>query len=157
MHHKSSLGTLLSLILIMFVPAATAQDSLNIDAYKGQLVYLDFWASWCGPCRQSFPWMMQMHEKYHNDGLTIIAVNLDEDVQMRDAFLKDFDTQFKTISDAEGLLAQKYELLGMPYSILFDRNGKIVKRHHGFRKSEIEDYENEIIKYLKMEGNNEKN
>lgn len=147
----SRLVTFLSLLLVMSIQTVKAQNSFSIKKYKGQLVYLDFWASWCGPCRQSFPWMIEMNQKYKNSGLTIVAVNLDEESQLRDNFLKDFDIKFETLSDPKGLLAEHYELLGMPYTILFDKNGNIVERHHGFVKSKTETYENEIKNYLKME------
>lgn len=120
--------------------------------YQGQVVYLDFWASWCKPCRRSFPWMSDMQAKYADKGLKIIAVNLDADKALADAFLKESPANFTIAFDPEGKVAEQYQLLGMPSSYLIDRNGVIRKAHQGFFVKKQAAYEQEIKDLLAEQG-----
>ena len=123
-------------------------EELDLDQYRGQVVYVDFWASWCIPCKKSFPWMNEMHKKYKDQGLKIIAVNVDEESTDADKFLAGTPAEFEILRDPEGILAKQYKLVGMPTSLLFDTQGKLVSRHVGFKKSKIESYEAEFKKLL---------
>jgi thiol-disulfide isomerase/thioredoxin len=123
-------------------------EELNLDQYSGQVVYVDFWASWCIPCKKSFPWMNEMHQKYKDQGLKIIAINVDEESADADKFLADTPAEFTILRDPEGKLAKQYKLVGMPTSLLFDTQGKLVSRHVGFKKSKIQSYEVEFKKSL---------
>ena len=117
---------------------------LDLSQYKGKVVYLDFWASWCKPCRQSFPWMNAMQAKYSADGLVVVSVNLDEQRADADKFLKQVPADFTIVFDPEGKLAEQYQLIGMPTSFLIGRDGQVVKRHSGFFDSSPAEYEAEI-------------
>ena len=119
-------------------------SSFDIGHYKGKVVYLDFWASWCVPCRKSFPWMNQLREKYSADDLVIIAVNLDKKKVLANEFLKENPAAFNIIYDAKGIIAKKFQIKGMPSSVIFDRNGKPVIAHTGFFVKKINKYEQEI-------------
>jgi len=123
-------------------------EELNLDQYRGQVVYVDFWASWCIPCKKSFPWMNEMHQKYKDQGLKIIAINVDEESADADKFLADTPAEFAILRDPDGKLAKQYKLVGMPTSLLFDTQGKLVSRHVGFKKSKIKSYEAEFKKLL---------
>ncbi len=138
----------LFLMFASFGVSATQAEELNLEQYRDQVVYVDFWASWCIPCKKSFPWMNKMHEKYKDQGLKIIAVNVDENSADADEFLADTPAKFTILRDPEGELAGQYELVGMPTSLLFDTEGKLVSRHVGFKKSEIESYEADFKKLL---------
>jgi len=127
--------------------AATAADSDGfdgVDAYRGRVVYLDFWASWCAPCRQSFPWMQAMHDAYAQQGLTIIAVNLDINRADAERFLQQYKPQFNVRYDSRGAAAERYRIPGMPTSILIDRHGVTRFSHVGFRPVDRTQYENEL-------------
>ena len=137
---------LFSAWMISSVRAETPQ--LNFEEHIGKVVYVDFWASWCIPCLQSFPWMQTMHDKYRKEGLVIIAVNLDHNRAKADAFLKKFKPTFTQIFDSEGKLAQEYKVVSMPYSFLVDRSGTPRFEHAGFFKSQINSYEKEIVDLL---------
>lgn len=104
----------------------------NLSSYRGKVVYLDFWASWCPPCRKSFPWMNEIQSRYRKQGLVIIAVNLDENRKLADAFLDEFKSDFTIAFDANGDVADKYQVIGMPSSYLIGRDGNIHESYVGF-------------------------
>ncbi len=124
---RSALFTLLCLVAL---PAWT--EPLDLSALAGRVVYLDFWASWCAPCRQSFPWMSAMQKAYQAQGLTVIAVNVDHDRADADHFLQQFRPQFQVWFDPQGNWAEKFKVSGMPTSIIIDRHGVARFTHIGF-------------------------
>jgi thiol-disulfide isomerase/thioredoxin len=125
---------------------AISNDQLpnKLSDLKGQVVYLDFWASWCKPCRKSFPWMNQMQNKYAGKGLQIIAINLDTEEALAKAFLDKVPAQIPIVYDPEGKIASDYQLLGMPSSYLIDKKGKIRFAHKGFFTRTQPLYEQEL-------------
>ena len=132
----------LSAVLILQAPTAMADSSLfDLNQYKGKVVYLDFWAAWCVPCKKSFPWMIEMQDKYQHMGLQIIAVNVNEDQAATENFLSQFEVNFEIIRDPDAVLAERYSIKGMPTSLLFDTNGKLVSKHTGFNAKKKIKYE----------------
>ncbi|MCC6710459.1 MAG: TlpA family protein disulfide reductase [Gammaproteobacteria bacterium] len=127
-------------------PAAPAcKLSLDKDAapaelaqYRGQVVYVDFWASWCGPCRQSFPFMNQMQSDFGDKGLTVVAVNLGEEASDAQSFLANPAASFKIAGGANQECAAAFHVEAMPSSYLIDRAGKVRYIHHGFRTGDAE-------------------
>ena len=132
---KRAATVLLLLVLTVQAapPGATADKLLDIQALRGHVVYMDFWASWCAPCRESFPWMNSMQAELVGDGLIIIAVNVDHERSDAEQFLRSHPAQFRIVYDPEGLLPEKFGVRGMPTSFLIDRNGHVQSRHEGFR------------------------
>lgn len=128
--------------------APTPAQALNLAQYQGKVVLLDFWASWCGPCRQSFPWLNQMQQKYRDQGLVIIAINEDEERADAMQFLQKYPAQFSLVFDPQGELASHYQLQGMPTSIFLDRTGQIRFSHAGLFTAKTQDYEHEIQQLL---------
>lgn len=124
--------------------AATALEQL-----RGQVVYLDFWASWCGPCRQSFPWMAELHRRHAPQGLAVVAVNLDSRMADAQAFLKSVPVPFKIVYDAQGKTPREYAIKAMPTSLLIGRDGRIRLIHAGFRSSDTAALEAAIAQALK--------
>ncbi|MES9990393.1 MAG: TlpA disulfide reductase family protein [Candidatus Thiodiazotropha sp.] len=124
-------------------------DRVTLKSYKGMVVLLDFWASWCEPCRASFPWMNRMQAKYSAQGLQVIAINLDKDPALAEAFLNKIRVEFAIAFDPEGKVASLYGLQGMPASFLIDQQGRIHSSHVGFFHAEKERREQEIRKLLK--------
>lgn len=120
----------------------------KLSALKGQVVYLDFWASWCKPCRKSFPWMNQMQQKYAGQGLQIIAINLDTEEALAKTFLEKVPAQIPIVYDPEGKIASDYQLIGMPSSYLIDKTGKIRFSHKGFFTRSEPLYEQELVLLL---------
>ena len=136
------------LLVSQFSSAEKWLDSFDAAQYKGKVVYVDFWASWCGPCRKSFPWLNNIEKKYKDKGLVVIGINLDSDFEMAKRFLEKTPAYFQLFSDPKGVLAEKYKLIGMPSSFVLDRNGEVRHRHVGFKKSNIEAYETSIVSLL---------
>ena len=120
----------------------------KLSDLKGQVVYIDFWASWCKPCRRSFPWMNQMQQKYADQGLKIIAINLDSEKALALEFLNKVPAHIPIIYDPQGNIASDYQLLGMPSSYLIDKEGKIRSSHKGFFTRNVALYEQEIVLLL---------
>jgi thiol-disulfide isomerase/thioredoxin len=94
--------------------AATDTSEFDLSSFRGQVVYLDFWASWCAPCRKSFPWMRGMQERYANRGFAVVAVNLDRDSKSAQEFLEKNAAPFRVIYDSKGTLAKAYKVAAMP-------------------------------------------
>lgn len=124
-------------------------EIISLSDFQGKVVYLDFWASWCGPCRHTLPWMQKMQAKYKSQGLEILAVNVDENKNDAKKMIDEIKPVFTVAFDPTGNVAEKYELPTMPSSILIGRNGKIVFLHSGFREGDGEELEAQIEKLLK--------
>jgi len=126
----------------------TTKAPVNLSALKGKVVYLDFWASWCTPCKKSFPWMKKIQAKYRDQGLVIIAANMDSNREKADAFIKQSSPNFTIAFDPDGKVAEQYQLVGMPSSYLIDKNGQLVGHHTGFREDDVENLEKQIRQLL---------
>lgn len=117
---------------------------------KGKVVIVDFWASWCGPCQESFPAMNALQKKYGDKGLVIIAVNVDENAADKDAFLKGNVASFTVVRDAKQKLVDKVEIGTMPSSFVLDKEGKVRFAHSGFHgETTKKEYEQQIESLLK--------
>ena len=142
-------SSLVLLALLLAAPIAAAVDAgapapafsgkplaggepVTLEALRGKVVYLDFWASWCGPCRQSLPWMEQLRRDFAAAGLEVVAVNVDETPADGIAFLKRHPVGYAVIGDAGGDIAELYDVRDMPSSYLIDRDGTVRLVHRGF-------------------------
>jgi thiol-disulfide isomerase/thioredoxin len=120
------------------------------DSTKAKVVLVDFWASWCEPCKQSFPVMEEFHKRYGDRGLLIIAVNVDENRPDMEAFLKKNTATFTIVRDTNQKLVEKAGIATMPSPFLIDRAGKVRFVHTGFHGTETKKkYEEEIESLLK--------
>ncbi len=121
---------------------------LDLENHLGKVVYLDFWASWCKPCKESFPWMNSLLSKYPADSFVIVTINLDAETDAMHRFLAKVQADFDIYHDTRGQLAEQFEIEGMPASYLIDKNGKVVKNHIGFFTKHTDQYEREIEELL---------
>ena len=110
------------------------QPSLDLE---NKVVYVDFWATWCPPCRRSFPWMKELSVKYREPGLRIVTVNLDERPTLAQKFLEDMGVSLPVVFDSSGTLARRYDLEVMPTSFIYGRDGSLRLRHEGFDPKDI--------------------
>lgn len=122
--------------------------NVALQQWQGEVVLVDFWASWCGPCRESFPWMNKMVEKYSDKGLKIVAINLDQEHEDATLFLKNNPALFEVAFDPEATTPEAWGVIGMPSSFVVGRDGSIIARHTGFQNENIADYESAIQKAL---------
>jgi len=131
-------------------PARAA--GLDLGAYRGKVVYLDFWASWCTPCRLSFPWMNGIQEARSRNGLVIIAVNVDHDRAAAQEFLRATNPEFKIVYDPDGAIAKQYNFKDMPTSVLIGRDGRMRYTHEGFLRNREQAYLADIDLLLNEKG-----
>lgn len=108
-------------------------DVVSLESLRGQVVYVDFWASWCGPCRRSFPWMNEMQRRYGGRGLAVVAINVDKNPADAARFLERNPAQFAVAYDQAGATPLAYAVRDMPSSYLVDSRGKVAEVEHGFR------------------------
>lgn len=119
--------------MLLFCGSAAHSVELDLSPYKGKVVYVDLWASWCPPCRASFPWMEEIHQDLGDQGLVVLAVNTGDEASDAARFLAKTQPSFTIITDPDGDIAEKLGAVGMPYSVIFDRNGERVSSHVGFK------------------------
>ncbi|TNC79394.1 MAG: redoxin [Oleiphilus sp.] len=110
----------------------------SLSDYRGKVVYLDFWASWCGPCRKSLPALDALQKEIGSQQFEVVAVNLDVTRQEALEFLKQYPVSYTVLRDGSGGISRKYDLVGLPSSVLIDRTGIIVSSFQGFHPSHIE-------------------
>ncbi len=123
--------------------------TVQLSQYRGKVVYVDFWVSWCQPCRKSFVWMNEMQSRYGDSGLKIIAINLNESKNDAIKFLKKIPASFEIAFDPKGKTAQTYQIKAMPSSFIIDRKGNIVQAHLGFHGDDTGRLEAEIRRMVK--------
>ena len=111
----------------------------SIQKNKGQVVYVDFWASWCIPCAHSFPFLNELHQEFKDKGLQIIGINMDENVEDAKAFLAKTPAQFTIMADTSAQCAKDFDVKAMPSSYLIDRKGIVHHVHQGFRSEDIKE------------------
>lgn len=131
-----------------------SNNKFDLSHYKGQFVYLDFWASWCGPCRASFPWMNTLQKDYQGMGLKIVSINLDVNREDAQEFLLEFPAKFDVIFDSAGNYAESFGLVGMPSSFFFDPEGKQLFSHVGFNQKDAPALREKIYAALNSEKSN---
>jgi thiol-disulfide isomerase/thioredoxin len=109
----------------------------GMEAFRGKVVYLDFWATWCPPCRKSMPALNQLRNELEPSGFEVVAINLDEKQDDAKQYLKKYPVNYPIIFDSTASCAKVYELKGMPTSYLIDRQGVIRDVHVGYRQGDI--------------------
>lgn len=119
-------------------------NTISLDDFKGQVVLINFWASWCGPCRQEMPLLEALHQRYAPLGFTMLGINVEEDSSLADGFLRDTPVTFPILYDRENLVSKTYDVIAMPTSIIVDRQGEIRYVHHGYKPGYENDYQDQV-------------
>lgn len=132
------------------LPKLDSTQNSSLSEYRGKVIYLDFWASWCSPCRTSFSLLEQFYQAKKDQGFTIIAINMDEDIEAVQRFLQLYPVSFEILRDIEAKSAETYEIKVMPTSFIIDKKGMIRHIHIGFAKSDMPDIE-KIVNQLLVE------
>ncbi|MGE5175957.1 MAG: TlpA family protein disulfide reductase [Hyphomicrobiales bacterium] len=124
----------------------TRNGTVSLDSLRGKVVLVDFWASWCGPCQHSFPWMSQIYQRFGAKGFRIVAIDLDKSRGPADDFLDQHPAPFTVAFDPDGRTAKAFRVWGMPTSFLIDSTGTILFSHSGFDPKHTADVEAAIQK-----------
>jgi len=138
----------IAIVLLCAATTVRAAPPPALEPIEGRVVWVDFWASWCVPCRRSFPWLNSIQRKYGPAGLQIIAVNLDKDRALADGFLAEVPAEFSLRFDPSAALAKEFGVQAMPSSYLIDASGNVLASHFGFKTAETADYERAIAAAL---------
>jgi cytochrome c biogenesis protein CcmG/thiol:disulfide interchange protein DsbE len=109
-----------------------ASQKVALSQWQGKVVYVDFWASWCGPCKRSFPKLEALRAKYKDKGFEVIAINMDENLEDANGFLSQFSVSFPIVRDASGAVAEQYKVKGMPSGYVIDQSGRVNYIAEGF-------------------------
>jgi len=126
------------------VALPTTSGTVELDSLRGKVVLVDFWASWCEPCRKSFPWMADIYRKYADQGFTIVAINVDKDREAAEDFLAKLPAPFVVAFDPTGATAEAFGVRAMPSSFLVGRDGTILGTHAGFDPRKATPWEESI-------------
>jgi thiol-disulfide isomerase/thioredoxin len=131
--------------------AGASGETIDLARLRGRVVYVDFWASWCAPCRRSFPWMNALLERYRGEGLVIVGVNVDKRRADADRFLRDVPASFAVVFDPEGVTPTAFDVKGMPSSYLVDRHGVVAMIEEGFHDEHKTDIDARIRALLSQQ------
>src|ERR1700735_2345131 len=145
----------LSLPLAAALPAsnvaagATAGAPVSLAGLKGQVVLINFWASWCGPCRQEMPVLDQLYRKYKPAGFTLLGVNVEPKSADALGFLKTTPVSFPILFDTQSKVSNLYEVAGMPSTVIVDRKGTVRYVHQGYKPGDESQYQDQIRSLLR--------
>ena len=115
-------------------------SNLKLSEHRGEVVLINFWASWCGPCRQEMPVLSELHNKYKDMGFTVLGVNVEEDSSEAHKLLKELPVSFPVLFDNDSVVSKEYDVVAMPSTVLVDRNGNMRFLHKGYKPGEEEIY-----------------
>ena len=123
-----------------FTLTSRAGQDVSLAQYKGQVVMLNFWASWCGPCRQEMPLLESIYKKYNKMGFTMIGVNVEPDSNAANQWLKATPVSFPILYDRDSKVSKLYDVAGMPSTVIIDRSGKLRVLHRGYKPGDENEY-----------------
>lgn len=149
---KSVLFRLTAVLMLVLPGSAGAKLPAGLGPVDGKVVWVDFWASWCAPCRRSFPWLNEMMSRYGDQGLQVIGVNVDKTRRQAESFLAETPARFDLRFDPAGALAEIFGVQAMPSSFLLDSEGNVIATHLGFRYEDADEYEAAIVEALEAAG-----
>jgi DsbE subfamily thiol:disulfide oxidoreductase len=123
--------------------------NIRLSDFRGKVVLLNFWASWCGPCRQEMPILDEIHNKYKSLGFTVLGVNLDAKSKKATNYLKDTPVTFPVLFDPKGDVSSQYGVQAMPSTVIIDRDGNVRFLHEGYKSGYEDDYRKQIKALLR--------
>jgi peroxiredoxin len=132
-----------------FALPSRSGDTISLDKLKGQVVMLNFWASWCGPCRQEMPLLDQMHKRYSSLGFTLLGVNVEANTKDAERWLAETPVSFPVVFDKDSKVSKAYDVSAMPSTVFIDRQGNVRYLHRGYKAGDEGEYLNQIRALLK--------
>jgi peroxiredoxin len=139
-------------------PASPAPDftlrtldgqNLRLGEQRGRVVLVNFWATWCGPCRQEMPHLNKLYDKYRSSGFVLLGVNVDDDTHNAAGVASKLGVRFPVLPDADKRVSKAYDLKAMPSTVLIDRDGRVRYVHRGYQSGYEDTYEKQIRELLK--------
>jgi thiol-disulfide isomerase/thioredoxin len=121
-----------------------AGKAVNLDQFKGQVVMINFWASWCGPCRTEMPILEKLHAKYKPMGFTMVGINVEPDSKLAVDWLKATPVTFPILFDTRSEVSKLYQVAGMPSTVIVDRKGNLRWLHRGYKAGDENEYLDQI-------------
>lgn len=132
-----------------FVLKSATGENLRLSEYRGDVVMINFWATWCGPCRQEMPLLDELYGRYQRVGFNLLGVNIDDDSRRAMAMVNELGISFPVLFDEDKKVSKLYEVEAMPLTILLDREGTVRHVHHGYQPGYEQKYLNEIRSLLR--------
>lgn len=132
-----------------FVLRSSTGENLRLSEYRGDVVMINFWATWCGPCRQEMPLLDELYGRYQRVGFSLLGVNIDDDSRRAMAMVNELGIRFPVLFDSEKKVSKLYEVEAMPLTILLDREGTVRHIHYGYKPGYEQKYLNEIRSLLR--------
>jgi len=123
-----------------FSLASRDGKDVSLTQYHGQVVMINFWASWCGPCRQEMPLLESIYKKYNKLGFTLLGVNVEPDPKAAEEWLKATPVSFPILFDKDSKVSKLYDVAGMPSTVIIDRAGKVRVLHRGYKPGDENEY-----------------
>lgn len=127
------------------ITSAIGSQALNIGAYRGKVVLVDFWATWCAPCEQSMPFFNSLRNELKDKGFEIVAINVDEDMEETKRFLETHVVDYPVVMDPKGQCPSVFDVKAMPSSYFVDKTGKVRAIHLGYRQSDQEGLRKQVL------------
>ena len=124
-------------------------QTVTLTELKGQVVMINFWATWCGPCRQEMPLLDALYKRYNRMGFTLLGVNVEEDSSGADEWLRETPVTFPILYDAQNQVSKLYDVTAMPSTVMVDRNGNVRYLHRGYQPGDEEQYQNFIRELIR--------
>ncbi len=158
-HIKRTLGAALAACLLALSPVSAevtrapapdftlksrSGENLRLSEFRGEVVMINFWASWCAPCRQEMPLLEELYTRYRPLGFTILAVNVEEDPAKAKAMLKEIPVSFPVLFDTQSKVSRLYNVAAMPSTVLVDRDGNIRHLHLGYKPGYEKTYQEQV-------------
>jgi peroxiredoxin len=132
-----------------FTLKSNGGENLRLSEHRGEVILLNFWASWCGPCRQEMPVLDSIHERYKELGFSVVGVNVDKESVLADKMLKDIPVSFPVLFDNLSSVSASYDVSAMPTTVLIDRDGNMRYIHMGYKPGVEQSYEQQIKELIK--------
>ena len=162
--NKYILAIVVGLSILIYIPASALEpdqpvpdftlksmsgDNLRLEELRGQVVLINFWASWCGPCRQEMPVLQKIHDRYEKLGFTVLGVNVDEQPEKARRIVDRLTLDFPLLLDTNQTVSEAYQVNAMPFTVLVDRNGTVRYVHRGYKPGDEAQYVNKLKPLLR--------
>jgi peroxiredoxin len=124
-------------------------ENLRLSEYRGDVVMINFWATWCGPCRQEMPLLDELYSRYQRVGFNLLGVNIDDDSRRAMQMIEELGVNFPVLFDARKEVSKLYEVEAMPVTVIVDRSGNVRYIHHGYKPGYEDKYLDQVRSLLR--------